>query len=137
MANHELDNATFVPLTSESDAERARIRKSNDRDQQLEREGKPSAHNKGYDDVADRGPGGEEGVSTPFARSTVPGAEINNDWQSAANTGDETPGSDNPTPEQNVVQEIGRAIGVNYGDGEELRGADKIDDRDRERWRKE
>ena len=34
-------------------AEHDRIRKSNDRDQQLEREGKVSRHNRGYDEAAD------------------------------------------------------------------------------------
>ena len=33
--------------------EHQRIRSSNDRDQQLEREGKPSRHNQGYDETAD------------------------------------------------------------------------------------
>jgi len=43
-----------VPLpSSETDEERQRIRSSNDRDQRLEREGKPSRHNEGYDQAAD------------------------------------------------------------------------------------
>jgi hypothetical protein len=44
------DEVTVVPLPGEEDAaEHERIRKSNDRDQQLEREGKISRHNRGYD----------------------------------------------------------------------------------------
>ena len=35
-----------------SDAERERVRSSNDRDQQLDREGITSRHNRGYDDAA-------------------------------------------------------------------------------------
>ena len=43
-----------VPIpASETQAEHDRIRKSNDRDQQLEREGKVSRHNRGYDEAAD------------------------------------------------------------------------------------
>jgi hypothetical protein len=43
-----------VPIpASETRAEHDRIRKSNDRDQALEREGKPSRHNQGYDEAAD------------------------------------------------------------------------------------
>lgn len=49
-------------------------------------------------------------------------------------TGDEAPGGDNPTPDQDIVDEIGRALGVEYQDNEELRGADKLEDRDRHRW---
>jgi hypothetical protein len=56
MADNELDDATVVPLASETEEERQRIRSSNDRDQQLEREGKVSRHNQGYDEVADLKP---------------------------------------------------------------------------------
>jgi len=56
MADDELDGATIVPLGSETEDERERIRSSNDRDQQLEREGKTSRHNQGYDEVADLKP---------------------------------------------------------------------------------
>jgi hypothetical protein len=53
-SNDELDDLTVVPLpSSETDEERERIRASNERDQKLEREGKTSRHNRGYDEVAD------------------------------------------------------------------------------------
>jgi hypothetical protein len=48
--------------------------------------------------------------------------------------GDESPGGDNPTPDQDVVDEIGKALGVEYQDAEELRGSDKVSDRDKHRW---
>ena len=54
MAEREDDEATVVPIpASETEAEHERIRKSNDRDQRLEREGKVSRHNQGYDEAAD------------------------------------------------------------------------------------
>jgi hypothetical protein len=54
MAKNEDDNMTVVPIpASETQAEHDRIRKSNDRDQALEREGKTSRHNQGYDQAAD------------------------------------------------------------------------------------
>jgi hypothetical protein len=57
MANDELDDLTVVPLpTGETEAEHRRIRSSNDRDQQLEREGKIAPHNRGYDQAADGTP---------------------------------------------------------------------------------
>ena len=44
---------TVVPLPGEeSKEEHSRIRSSNDRDQKLEREGKVSRHNRGYDETA-------------------------------------------------------------------------------------
>ncbi len=50
----EDDDLVVVPMPgAESKAEHDRIRKSNDRDQELEREGKKSRHNQGYDEVAD------------------------------------------------------------------------------------
>jgi len=48
--------------------------------------------------------------------------------------GDEAPGGDNPTPDQDVVDEIGQALGVEYDDDEELRGGSEIAERDRNRW---
>jgi hypothetical protein len=39
-----------------------------------------------------------------------------------------------PTPDQNVVEEIGQAMGVTYQDNEELKVGDKERDRDRKRW---
>jgi hypothetical protein len=55
MANEDnVEDMTVVPLPGEeSEEEHARIRSSNDRDQQLEREGKVSRHNRGYDEAAD------------------------------------------------------------------------------------
>jgi hypothetical protein len=60
MADDDLDNMTVVPIpASETEDEHARIRSSNDRDQKLEREGKVSRHNRGYDEAADGPPGPE------------------------------------------------------------------------------
>ena len=58
MADND-DDLTVVPIpSSETQAEHDRIRKSNDRDQEMERQGKHPRHNRGYDQAAD-------GVSTP------------------------------------------------------------------------
>ncbi|MDH4066338.1 MAG: DUF6335 family protein, partial [Acidobacteriota bacterium] len=60
--------------------------------------------------------------------------DVDADWASAESSGDETPGGDNPTPDQDVVEEIARALGVEYNDDEELQGGDEIAERDRHRW---
>jgi Family of unknown function (DUF6335) len=60
--------------------------------------------------------------------------DVDADMESAYFTGDETPGGDNPTPDQNNVDEIGHAVGVEYQANEELKSTDKIDARDRHRW---
>ena len=48
--------------------------------------------------------------------------------------GDEAPGGDNLTPDQDIVDDIGKALGVEDQDNEELKGADKITERDKHRW---
>ena len=60
--------------------------------------------------------------------------DIDADWESAEAIGDEAPGGDNPTPDQDVVDEIGKALGVEYDDDEELQGGEEILQRDRNRW---
>ncbi len=60
--------------------------------------------------------------------------DVDADWVSAYSVGDEAPGGDNPTPGQTVVDEVGRALGVEYADGEELSSTGKIESRDRHRW---
>ncbi len=60
--------------------------------------------------------------------------DVDADWGAAEAVGDEAPGGDNPTPDQDVVDEIGRALGVEYDDDEELQGGDEIAGRDRNRW---
>jgi hypothetical protein len=62
------------------------------------------------------------------------GGDIDADWESAEAVGDEAPGGDNPTPDQDVVDEIGKALGVEYDDDEELQGGEEILRRDRNRW---
>jgi hypothetical protein len=62
------------------------------------------------------------------------GGDVDADWESAYSVGDEAPGGDNPTPDQDLVDDIGRAIGIEYQDNEELKGDAKVSKRDRNRW---
>jgi hypothetical protein len=62
------------------------------------------------------------------------GGDVDADWKDAYAVGDEAPGGDNPTPDQDRVDDIGKALGVEYQDNEELRASDKIADRDKHRW---
>jgi hypothetical protein len=64
----------------------------------------------------------------------ITGGDIDADWESAYSVGDEAPGGDNPTPDQDIVDDIGRAVGVEYEDNEELKGEAKVSDRDRHKW---
>jgi hypothetical protein len=68
------------------------------------------------------------------ASPALTSGDVDADWESAEAVGDEAPGGDNPTPDQDVVDDIGRALGVEYEDDEELQGGAEISDRDRHRW---
>ena len=68
------------------------------------------------------------------AGPSLTGGDVDADWESAYAVGDEAPGGDNPTPDQDIVDDIGKALGVQYEDNEELKGEKKISDRDRNRW---
>ena len=72
--------------------------------------------------------------SHPETDPAITAGDVDADWEQAYRSGEEAPGGDNPTPDQEVVEEIGRALGVEYQDNEELKGADKIAGRDRHRW---
>lgn len=64
----------------------------------------------------------------------ITAGDVDADWESAYSVGDEAPGGDNPTPDQDVVDEIGQALGMEYADDEELGGTEKISNRDDDRW---
>jgi len=71
---------------------------------------------------------------TTGAGTALTAGDVDADWQSAEAIGDEAPGGDNPTPDQDVVDDIGRALGVEYDDDEELQGGAEISERDQHRW---
>jgi uncharacterized protein DUF6335 len=64
----------------------------------------------------------------------IASGDLDVDVESAYFTGEESPGGDNPTPDQDIVDNIGKALGVQYDDAEELKSSDKISQRDKHRW---
>jgi hypothetical protein len=64
----------------------------------------------------------------------IAAGDIDVDVEDAYFTGDDTPGGDNSTPDQDIVDDIGKALGVQYEDNEELKAADKVVERDKHRW---
>src|SRR5215216_160365 len=64
----------------------------------------------------------------------ISGGDLDASWQTANVAGEETVGGSAPTPDQDVVDELGEAVGLNYRDGEPLDSDAKILDRDRNRW---
>ena len=60
--------------------------------------------------------------------------DIDAQWEMAESQGDEAVAGSTATPGQNDVEEIGRALGVTYQEGEELKAGEKERSRDRKRW---
>jgi hypothetical protein len=71
--------------------------------------------------------------TTVPAEAILTGGDIDAAWDQAA-SGEETVGGSNPTPDQDIVDEIGRAAGVNYEDAEPLDMTEKVERRDARRW---
>ena len=64
----------------------------------------------------------------------IAAGDVDVDVEDAYFTGEEAPGGDNSTPDQDIVDDIGRALGVEYQDNEPLKGSDKLLERDKHRW---
>jgi hypothetical protein len=62
------------------------------------------------------------------------GGDIDARWEDADVSGEESVGSTVVTPDQDVVDELGDAFGIDYEADEPLATADKLDARDRNRW---
>jgi hypothetical protein len=60
------------------------------------------------------------------------GGDPDASWEDV--NGTESVSGDNPTPDQSIVEENARAVGVTFEDNEELDVIDKIDRRDRDRF---
>ena len=82
---------------------------------------------------------GHDELRANLARQTanspiLTAGDVDAKWEDAYAVGDEAPGGDNPTPDQDRVDDIGKALGINYRDDEELQGGDEVAERDRHRW---
>ena len=88
--------------------------------------------------VEDRGEVGklvEEIVGHRETSPALSGGDVDADWQRAAASGDEAVGGSVATPDQDVVDEIGQALGVAQEPTAEVRTSEEIlQDRDRLRW---
>ena len=63
------------------------------------------------------------------------GGDVDADWQRAADAGDEAVGGSTATPDQDVVDELGEALGVAQAPDAEVQTSGEIlADRDRHRW---
>jgi uncharacterized protein DUF6335 len=61
--------------------------------------------------------------------------DVDAKWQEAEDSGAETPGGHVTTPDQDNVDEIGRAVGMEFQDNQELCAPEEVlSRRDRRRW---
>ena len=77
----------------------------------------------------------EERISHTETAPVLTGGDVDADWQRAASTGEEAVGGSVATPDQDVVDEIGRALGVEQAPDAEVRTSEEIlRERDRHYW---
>jgi hypothetical protein len=65
---------------------------------------------------------------------SLSGGDVDAAWEDSNVAGEESVGGSVSTPDQDIVDEIGEAAGLNYRDDEPLDSDKKILDRDRNRW---
>jgi hypothetical protein len=71
-------------------------------------------------------------------RARLTGGDIDADWQRADDVGEEAVGGSVATPDQDRVDDLGRALGVPRAPDEEIRTSTEIlEGRDRNRWEQE
>lgn len=68
------------------------------------------------------------------ADPSLASGDLDAQWEMAESCGDETVGGSMMTPDQNVVDEFGEAVGITYEADEELWLVDKERSRDAHRW---
>jgi hypothetical protein len=80
----------------------------------------------------------QEAAQFPETGPELTGGDPDADWKRAASAGEESPGGTVSTPDQNVVDDIGEALGVPRAPDEELRMSQEIlEGRDDYRWEQE
>src|SRR5262245_56240327 len=98
--------------------------------------------------LARRGSPPKRGAVVPIAESELPseepaggpnailtGGDVDADWPRAESSGEEAVGGTVATPDQDVVDEIGRAVGLEQlADAEVRTSGEILHERDRRRW---
>lgn len=69
-----------------------------------------------------------------LADPVVTAGDLDADFANAQFSGEESAGGSSPSPDQNDVSQIGKAMGIEYADDEELKLGEKEEDRDKRRW---
>jgi hypothetical protein len=76
-----------------------------------------------------------EVMAHPETGPPLSGGDLDADWQRAWSSGEEAVGGSVATPDQDVVDEIGRALGVEQAPDAPVRTSEEIlEERDRRYW---
>jgi hypothetical protein len=83
------------------------------------------------------GSGGQQMIDEMLEHNSkspvLSGGDLDAAWDKS-DVGEEAVSGSAPTPDQDIVEELGKALGINYEDNEPLRAADKLNERDINRW---
>ena len=90
-----------------------------------------------FEEAAQRGSGGPRQLAEKLrqgypASPELSGGDIDAAWDS--DSGEEAVAGDSPTPDQDQVDEIGKAMGLVYQEGEPLHTTEKLEKRDEHRF---
>jgi hypothetical protein len=69
-----------------------------------------------------------------FLSPDLSGDDIDAAWEDSTISGEESVGGSAPTPDQDIVDELGEALGIEYKDFEPLHTGEKLEARDLDRW---
>lgn len=91
-----------------------------------------------FERASDLGSGGAEEMIEKLEEYTdrsprLSGGDVDAAWEDS-DVGEESVGGGNPTPDQDIVEELGEAVGITYQDNEPLGTEEKLNKRDRDRW---
>ncbi len=75
-----------------------------------------------------------ERMRNDHADPTITKGDLDTNWTDAQFSGEESAVGSSPSPDQNVVEEIGSAMGIQYADDEPLKVGEKEEERDKHRW---
>jgi hypothetical protein len=64
----------------------------------------------------------------------VTGGDVDDDWYQAEVVGEEAVGGDNPTPDQNVTEDLQQSAGIAAAERDSVRTHAKLTTRDHRRW---
>lgn len=119
---------TEIPNLSESsDVVMNEIERYTDDDEVAEDFAERQQLNTGRDELQER-------IEEHTAQSPeLSGGDIDASWDDSIVSGEESVGGTSPTPDQDTVDELGAALGIDYADNEVLNTVDKLNRRDQNR----